>query len=129
MFDPGIYKLVTQTIALLTYLQSWDKLFESRFKSDVYFFSTRQQHELNARTLTDYQHFAQLVQVTSNIASFQIPVSNKPLEQVNRGLGAINFEASLDQTQLGSRHGLGTSKTFTPCAVHGCGPLNGVYGP
>lgn len=92
MFDPGIYKLVTQTIALLTYLQSWDKLFESRFKSDVYFFSTRQQHELNARTLTDYQHFAQLVQVTSNVASFQIPVSNKPLEQVDRGLGAINFE-------------------------------------
>ena len=28
---------------MLTYLKNWDKLFESPFKSDVYFFSTRQQ--------------------------------------------------------------------------------------
>jgi membrane protease subunit (stomatin/prohibitin family) len=28
---------------VLTYLQNWDKLFQSPFKSDVYFFSTRQQ--------------------------------------------------------------------------------------
>jgi membrane protease subunit (stomatin/prohibitin family) len=28
---------------VLTYLKNWDKLFESPFKSDVYFFSTRQQ--------------------------------------------------------------------------------------
>ena len=28
---------------MLTYLQNWDKLFQSPFKSDVYFFSTRQQ--------------------------------------------------------------------------------------
>jgi membrane protease subunit (stomatin/prohibitin family) len=28
---------------VLTYLQTWDKLFQSPFKSDVYFFSTRQQ--------------------------------------------------------------------------------------
>jgi membrane protease subunit (stomatin/prohibitin family) len=28
---------------VLTYLRNWDKLFESPFKSDVYFFSTRQQ--------------------------------------------------------------------------------------
>ncbi|HNH34656.1 MAG TPA: SPFH domain-containing protein, partial [Rhodocyclaceae bacterium] len=29
-------------LPVLTYLQNWDKLFESPFKSDVYFFSTRQ---------------------------------------------------------------------------------------
>jgi membrane protease subunit (stomatin/prohibitin family) len=43
VFGPGMYKLTTQTIPLLTYLKNWDKLFESPFKSDVYFFSTRQQ--------------------------------------------------------------------------------------
>ncbi len=43
VFGPGMYKLSTQTIPVLTYLKNWDKLFESPFKSDVYFFSTRQQ--------------------------------------------------------------------------------------
>lgn len=43
VFGPGTYKLTTQTIPVLTYLRNWDKLFESPFKSDVYFFSTRQQ--------------------------------------------------------------------------------------
>ena len=43
VFGPGMYKLTTQTLPILTYLKNWDKLFESPFKSDVYFFSTRQQ--------------------------------------------------------------------------------------
>ncbi|NSL56041.1 SPFH domain-containing protein [Uliginosibacterium aquaticum] len=43
VFGPGLYKLTTQTLPVLTYLQNWDKLFESPFKSDVYFFSTRLQ--------------------------------------------------------------------------------------
>lgn len=43
VFGPGMYKLSTQTVPVLTYLKNWDKLFESPFKSDVYFFSTRQQ--------------------------------------------------------------------------------------
>jgi membrane protease subunit (stomatin/prohibitin family) len=43
VFVPGMYKLTTQTLPVLTYLKNWDKLFESPFKSDVYFFSTRQQ--------------------------------------------------------------------------------------
>ncbi len=42
VFGPGMHKLTTQTLPVLTYLQNWDKLFESPFKSDVYFFSTRQ---------------------------------------------------------------------------------------
>jgi membrane protease subunit (stomatin/prohibitin family) len=42
-FVPGTYKLTTQTLPILTYLNNWDKLFQSPFKSDVYFFSTRQQ--------------------------------------------------------------------------------------
>ncbi|WP_313079107.1 SPFH domain-containing protein [Pulveribacter sp.] len=43
VFGPGTYKLTTQTLPVLTYLRNWDKLFQSPFKSDVYFFSTRQQ--------------------------------------------------------------------------------------
>ncbi len=41
VFGPGRYALTTRTIPVLTYLRNWDKLFQSPFKSDVYFFSTR----------------------------------------------------------------------------------------
>ena len=40
-FAPGRYTLETKTLPILTNLQHWDKAFESPFKSDVYFFSTR----------------------------------------------------------------------------------------
>ncbi|HUQ90352.1 MAG TPA: SPFH domain-containing protein [Bryobacteraceae bacterium] len=43
VFGPGLYTLNTQTLPLLTNLMNWDKLFQSPFKSDVYFFSTRLQ--------------------------------------------------------------------------------------
>jgi membrane protease subunit (stomatin/prohibitin family) len=40
-FGPGLYTLTTNTLPILTYLNNWDKAFQSPFKSDVYFFSTR----------------------------------------------------------------------------------------
>jgi len=43
VFGPGRHTLTTATLPVLTYLKNWDKLFKSPFKSDVYFFSTRQQ--------------------------------------------------------------------------------------
>lgn len=43
VFGPGRYTLTTRTLPLLTSLKNWDKQFESPFKSDVYFFSTRLQ--------------------------------------------------------------------------------------
>jgi membrane protease subunit (stomatin/prohibitin family) len=43
VFQPGLYTLNTQTLPILTNLQNWDKAFQSPFKSDVYFFSTRLQ--------------------------------------------------------------------------------------
>ncbi len=43
VFGPGLYTLNTQTLPILTYLMNWDKKFQSPFKSDVYFFSTRMQ--------------------------------------------------------------------------------------
>jgi len=42
LFGPGQHTIKTQNIPLLTNLANWDKLFESPFKSDIYFFSTRQ---------------------------------------------------------------------------------------
>ena len=43
VFPPGRYTLNTQTLPVLTNLRNWDKFFQSPFKSDVYFFNTRQQ--------------------------------------------------------------------------------------
>jgi membrane protease subunit (stomatin/prohibitin family) len=43
VFGPGLYTLNTQTLPILTNLMNWDKKFQSPFKSDVYFFSTRLQ--------------------------------------------------------------------------------------
>ena len=52
IFGPGRYVLSTQTLPVLTYLKNWDKLFESPFKSDVYFFSTREQTDQTWGTAT-----------------------------------------------------------------------------
>ena len=43
VFGPGLHTLTTQTMPILTTLYSWDKGFEGPFKSDVYFFSLRDQ--------------------------------------------------------------------------------------
>lgn len=43
VFRAGRFTLTTQTLPVLTNLKNWDKLFQSPFKSDVYFFNTRQQ--------------------------------------------------------------------------------------
>ena len=43
VFGPGTHKLTTQTLPILTNLKNWDKFFDSPFKSDVYYFSTRVQ--------------------------------------------------------------------------------------
>lgn len=43
VFTAGSYTLNTQTLPVLTNLMNWEKFFASPFKSDVYFFNTRQQ--------------------------------------------------------------------------------------
>ena len=43
VFGPGLYTLTTRNLPVLTDLMNWSKDFESPFKSDVYFFSTRLQ--------------------------------------------------------------------------------------
>jgi membrane protease subunit (stomatin/prohibitin family) len=42
-FSPGKYTLTTQNMPIMTTLMNWDKAFKSPFKSEVYFFSTREQ--------------------------------------------------------------------------------------
>ena len=42
VFQPGLYELSTQNLPILTALQNWKHGFESPFKADVYFVSTRQ---------------------------------------------------------------------------------------
>ena len=41
VFGPGLHTLNTRNLPILTDLMNWSKDFESPFKSDVYFFSTR----------------------------------------------------------------------------------------
>ena len=52
IFGPGLYTLTTRNLPLLTDLMNWDKAFQSPFKSDVYFFSTRQQIDQKWGTAT-----------------------------------------------------------------------------
>ncbi len=52
VFTPGLYTLTTHTLPLLTNLMNWDKAFQSPFKSDVYFFSTRVQVDQHWGTAT-----------------------------------------------------------------------------
>jgi len=52
VFGPGLYTLTTRTLPLLTNLMNWDKEFQSPFKSDVYFFSTRIQTDQRWGTAT-----------------------------------------------------------------------------
>jgi membrane protease subunit (stomatin/prohibitin family) len=52
IFGPGLHTLNTQNLPLLTDLKNWDKKFESPFKSDVYFFSTRLQIDQRWGTAT-----------------------------------------------------------------------------
>lgn len=52
IFGPGLHTLNTRNLPLLTDLKNWDKEFQSPFKSDVYFFSTRLQIDQKWGTAT-----------------------------------------------------------------------------
>ncbi len=52
VFGPGLHTLTTRNLPVLTDLMNWDKDFESPFKSDVYFFSTRLQIDQKWGTAT-----------------------------------------------------------------------------
>jgi len=52
IFGPGLHTLNTRNLPILTDLRNWDKDFESPFKSEVYFFSTRLQIDQKWGTAT-----------------------------------------------------------------------------
>ncbi len=52
VFGPGLHTLTTRNLPILTDLMNWSKDFESPFKSDVYFFSTRLQMDQKWGTAT-----------------------------------------------------------------------------
>jgi len=52
VFGPGLHTLVTRNLPVLTDMMNWSKDFESPFKSDVYFFSTRLQIDRKWGTAT-----------------------------------------------------------------------------
>jgi membrane protease subunit (stomatin/prohibitin family) len=52
VFGPGLHTLNTRNLPILTDLLNWDKDFESPFKSEVYFFSTRLQMDQKWGTAT-----------------------------------------------------------------------------
>ncbi len=73
LLKPGLHTLKTQNLPLLTNLKNWDKLFESPFKSDVYFFSTREQTGIkwgsqNPITVNDSQLGAIRIRAFGNYA-------------------------------------------------------------
>jgi membrane protease subunit (stomatin/prohibitin family) len=52
VFGPGRYVLSTKTLPILTKIKQWDENFRSPFKSDVFFFSTREQLDQKWGTAT-----------------------------------------------------------------------------
>ena len=46
IFEPGLHTLSTANMPILTALMNWDKAFKSPFKSDIYYFSTKEQINL-----------------------------------------------------------------------------------
>jgi membrane protease subunit (stomatin/prohibitin family) len=52
VFGPGLHTLNTRNLPILTDLMNWDKDFESPFKSEVYFYSTRLQIDQKWGTAT-----------------------------------------------------------------------------
>lgn len=52
VFGPGLHTLNTRNLPILTDLKNWSKDFQSPFKSDVYFFSTRLQIDQKWGTAT-----------------------------------------------------------------------------
>lgn len=51
MFGPGLHTLDTSNMPILTNLKNWDKAFKSPFKTDVYFFSQKEQVNLKWGTV------------------------------------------------------------------------------
>lgn len=99
-FGPGMYKLDTSTLPLLTALMNWDKAFKSPFKSDVYFFTQREQTGLKWGTAQPItvrdKEFGPLRIRAFGSYSFRIE---------NPAVFAVKMMGSLDALRLGDLEG------------------------
>ena len=110
-FGPGLHTLITANLPLLTNLQNWDKAFESPFKSDVYFFSTRIQTAQRwgtqqPITIRD-KEFGAVRLRAFGVYSFR--VSNAAVFQAN--VGATDAEYTVEQIEPQLRNAVITGFT------------------
>lgn len=105
VFKPGHYKLTTKNLPVLTTLKHWTHGFNSPFKTDVYFFNTRQFVDLkwgtpNALTVRDPEMGALRIRAFG-VYTFRIKDSMKVMKQIS-GTADIykvaNIEGQLRQT-------------------------------
>ncbi len=99
VFGPGLYTLNTRNLPILTDLMNWDKDFESPFKSEVYFFSTRLQIDQKWGTATPIsirdQEFGAVRLRCFGIYSYRIADPRVFFNQVS-GTRDVYFAADLD---------------------------------
>ena len=147
VFGPGTYKLTTQTLPVLTYLKNWDKLFESPFKSDVYFFSTRQQVDQKwgtpqPITIRDPEFGAVRLRAFGNYAyrvadpkTFHTEISGTrdiysvaDLDGQLRGLIMQNIATGIAQSQIPFLDLAANQQNFAQALAGALGPAMQAYG-
>ena len=147
VFGPGTYKLTTQTLPVLTYLRNWDKLFESPFKSDVYFFSTRQQVDQKwgtpqPITIRDPEFGAVRLRAFGNYAyrvadpkTFHTEISGTrdiysvaDLDGQLRGLIMQNIATGIAQSQIPFLDLAANQQNFAQALAGALGPAMQAYG-
>lgn len=99
VFEPGHHKLITANMPVMTTLQHWDHGFNSPFKSEVYFFNTRQYTDLkwgtpNPLTLRDPEFGALRVRA---FGSYTMRVADP--ERVMRELSGTEERYTVDQVE------------------------------
>ncbi len=99
IFGPGLHTLNTRNLPILTDLMNWDKDFESPFKSEVYFFSTRLQMDQKWGTATPItirdQEFGAVRLRCFGIYSYRIADPRVFFNQVS-GTRDVYFSADLE---------------------------------
>jgi membrane protease subunit (stomatin/prohibitin family) len=99
VFGPGLHTLNTRNLPILTDLMNWAKDFESPFKSEVYFFSTRLQMDQKWGTATPItirdNEFGAVRLRCFGIHSYRIADPRLFFNQVS-GTRPIYFAADLD---------------------------------
>ena len=147
VFGPGTHRLSTQTLPVLTYLKNWDKLFESPFKSDVYFFSTRQQidqkwgtpqpitirdKEFGAVRLRAFGNYAWRIadpkKFYTEISGTQASYNVADLEGQLRGLIMQNIATGIAQSGVPFLDLAANQQAFAQALAGALGPAMEAYG-